>query len=152
MKPLLKILYKVYRFKIWLTRPLTIGVRVIMIRERSVLLVKHSYEPHWFIPGGGVKRGETMEQAARREAREEAGAQLGKLNLMGVYTNLQEYKSDHVTVFYCTDFTLAKESYDFEIEAVEFFDVDNLPEEISAGSARRVKEYLNGEIVIAGDW
>jgi 8-oxo-dGTP pyrophosphatase MutT (NUDIX family) len=151
MKLLLKIVYKIYMFKFWLLRPLTVGVRVILIRDRTVLLVRHSYEPYWFLPGGGVKRGETMEQAARREAREEAGARLGKLGLMGVYTNLQEYKSDHVTVFYCTDFTLTQTS-DFEIEAVAFFDVDELPEDISAGSGRRVKEYLRGETVVAGDW
>lgn len=56
-------------------RPI-LGVGVIIVREGRVLLVKRGREPSrglFSIPGGGVKIGETLAEAALREAREETG-------------------------------------------------------------------------------
>ena len=39
----------------------------------------------WCIPGGRLEAGETPAQAARRETREETGATLGPLHLLGYY-------------------------------------------------------------------
>jgi 8-oxo-dGTP pyrophosphatase MutT (NUDIX family) len=60
-------------------RPMLVGVRLILMDGEQVLLVKHSYESRWNLPGGTVKKGETLEAAVRREAAEELGAQLGEL-------------------------------------------------------------------------
>ena len=68
-------------------RPLTLGVRVLIVRGDEVLLIQHSYQPGWFIPGGLVERGEALEQAAQREAHEEVGAELG---LAGADRGLQQ--------------------------------------------------------------
>jgi ADP-ribose pyrophosphatase YjhB (NUDIX family) len=63
-----------------LFRPTTVGVVVLVRYQGQVLLVKHSYGPRrWTLPGGGVKRGESLEHAARREVREEVGISLGEL-------------------------------------------------------------------------
>lgn len=40
----------------------------------------------WCIPGGRLESGETPEQAARRETREEIGATLGPLHPLGHFT------------------------------------------------------------------
>ncbi|MBK7317245.1 MAG: hypothetical protein IPI86_06210 [Anaerolineales bacterium] len=42
-----------------------------------------------------------MDQAARREAFEETGAELGKVWLMGAYTSFKDWKTDHNLVFVC---------------------------------------------------
>lgn len=51
-------------------------VRVIVSRGDRILMVQHSDADgtFWILPGGGVKPGESLEQAAEREVREEAGA------------------------------------------------------------------------------
>lgn len=99
------------RFAHWLhvaywavTRPLTVGVRTMLISDGQVVLVRHTYQNAWYFPGGGAKRRETLERAARREASEEAGAELGELVLFGAYSSFSEHKSDHVVVFLCHDF------------------------------------------------
>ena len=48
----------------------------VVIRDNSVLLVERGREPHrgyWSLPGGIVETGETLEEAVRREVREETG-------------------------------------------------------------------------------
>lgn len=52
------------------------AVGAVVIREGKVLLVKRSNAPQkgkWAIPGGSVKLGETLQEAAEREAKEETG-------------------------------------------------------------------------------
>src|SRR5690606_8107006 len=51
-----------------LTRGMTLGVRgVAFDPEGRVLLVEHTYLEGWWLPGGGVDRGETAQQAVRSE-------------------------------------------------------------------------------------
>ena len=139
----LKTLHSIYMRLIGLVTPISIGVRIMLIRGDEVLLVKHSYEDKWFFPGGGVKRKETLDQAARREAFEEVGATVGTLELLGIYTNFYELRSDHIAVFTCKDFTL-EEKKDWEIEAVEFFPLNEPPKTIAKGIKHRIDDYLNG--------
>lgn len=143
MKTLPRLFYKINRLVWRITRPMTIGVRLILVKNQAVLLVKHTYQRHWYLPGGGVKKGEMIQEAARREADEEFGAKLGNLHLFGVYTNFYEYKNDHVVVLSCEDFTLTGKT-DREIERFDFFRFDDLPDGVSPGSLRRIREYVDG--------
>ncbi|HQX85944.1 MAG TPA: NUDIX domain-containing protein, partial [Aestuariivirga sp.] len=68
--------------------------------ENRVLLVRHSYGTGWLLPGGGVERGETLFESAKREIREEAGiiAQEEPV-LQGICLNDELFPGDHVAVF-----------------------------------------------------
>ncbi|MBN1584201.1 MAG: NUDIX domain-containing protein [Anaerolineae bacterium] len=151
MNQLARIVHRLFRLWWRLTKPITVGVRVLLIRDAEILLVKHTYQEAWYMPGGGVKRFETLEQAIRREAAEEVGAELDGLELFGVYSNFGEGKSDHVIVFLCTAFTLSGRS-DHEIACSGFFSVHDLPAGISTGTRRRIQEYLDGDAPCFGIW
>lgn len=152
MKLLPQLIYSLARLRWYLMRPMTVGVRVLLIQDGKILLVKHTYQREWYLPGGGVKKGETLEAAIRREVAEEIGAQLGDLRLLGVYSNFSEYKSDHIVVFLCEDFAFNEGRRSGEIEACAFFDIQDLPVDISPGSRRRVEEYLEGHLPRIGQW
>ena len=137
---MMRLVYLAYRIYCFFFRPLTLGVRVMMIQNDQVLLIRQTYINGWFMPGGGVKRGETLDQAARREAHEETGATLNNLSLVGAYTNLTEWKSDHNLLFLSTDFTISGE-HDFEIAEIRFFSLDALPADLLSGHRQRLEQY-----------
>jgi 8-oxo-dGTP pyrophosphatase MutT (NUDIX family) len=94
----------------------------------------------WFIPGGRIEKGETLEQAARREAREEVGAELKSISLLGVYSNFKEWKSDHNVLFFSDDFTLTGD-HDHEIAEARLFALNSLPEGLWPGHRQRLLQY-----------
>lgn len=53
-----------------------VGVGAVVVDEGRILLVQRSRDPGaglWAVPGGKVRRGETMREAVRREVAEETG-------------------------------------------------------------------------------
>ena len=61
----------------------------ILIQDGKLALLKRAIEPglgKWVFPGGFVDRGETLEQAAIREAKEEAGVDVSLKGLIGAYS------------------------------------------------------------------
>ena len=137
---LYKTAYQLNQLRRRLLRPLTLGVKIMLIRDNQVLLVRHTYQPGWFIPGGGVKRGETLAEAAQREAWEELGAKVNDLSFLGIYSNIKTYRNEHIAVFVCHTFNLA-DKQDYEIAESAFFPIDNPPQGIDRGSRQRLQEY-----------
>jgi ADP-ribose pyrophosphatase YjhB (NUDIX family) len=139
----LRIVYFLYRIYLFFFRPVKTGVRVMLLKDGQVLLVRQTYMPGWFMPGGGVKRGETLEAAARREVREETGIEMETIGLLGAYTNLKEWKTDHNIVFVSKDFRMSG-LHDREIAEVRLFPLDALPEDLWPGHRVRLEEVRRG--------
>jgi|GEM_PF-209690 len=129
---------RVYRFFV---RPVSVAVKIMFVRDGRILLVRHTYRPGLFLPGGSVKRGETIEQAARREAAEEVGARIERLALFGLYSGIRRIDNDHIAVFVAEGFELGRPK-GFEIEAAEFHDMKALPAETARPAAKRIAEYM----------
>jgi 8-oxo-dGTP diphosphatase len=65
-----------------------VGVGAIIIDDGRVLLIKRGHPPlagEWSIPGGVLEVGETLREAAIREAREETCMTVKPADLLGVY-------------------------------------------------------------------
>lgn len=129
--------------------PRTIGVRGVVIDDDGrVLLVRHSYgQSWWHLPGGGVKRRESLAEATLRELEEEVGVRVvggvDGLEQFATYSNLAEGKSDHVTVFLVRRWSREDPSAG-EIAESRFFSLDDLPDDVSPGTGRRLREVREG--------
>ncbi len=68
-----------------------VGVGAIIIERDRVVLVKRGHPPlagEWSIPGGVLEMGETLRQAAVREALEETGLAVEPGELLGVFDRI----------------------------------------------------------------
>lgn len=125
----------------------TLGVRALVVDNASrVLLVRHTYRPGWHFPGGGVERNEAIDAALARETFEEAGiVPTAPARLFGIYANFKAYPGDHVVLFiiehWRRDHVPAPNA---EIVEQGFFALDQLPQSLSPGTARRLEEVFGG--------
>lgn len=55
--------------------------------QGRILLQSRTDLPFWGLPGGVLEWGESLEQCARRELREESGLEAGELHLVGLYSS-----------------------------------------------------------------
>lgn len=140
-----KILYFFYKVFCFIFRPVRMGVRVVMLQDDKVWLIRHTYLSGWFMPGGGLKRNETLDEAARREAWEETGAELGDISLLGTFTSFIQWKTDHAVIFLCRDFKITGRS-DGEIAEMRAFPLDKLPEDTFSLHRKLLEALQHGEI------
>ncbi|MYZ46723.1 NUDIX domain-containing protein [Rhizobiales bacterium L72] len=126
---------------------MTLGVRAMLLKDGEVLLVRHTYLPGWYLPGGGVERGETCVAALEREIGEEAGAVLsGPAELFGLYRNPRVDRRDHVALYVCRQWeqALPLAVPNREIAACARFALDRLPDDATAATRARIAEVIAG--------
>lgn len=150
-----KIISLAYRIEVFLWRilkPKTFGVRALLIKEGNILLVKHTYQSFWYLPGGGLKNGETYDEALKRELKEELNAEISNLELFGVYNSSYEGKKDSIVIFLCKEFKLELNKKNGEISEIQYFRLTDLPHNISSGSLKRINEYRDNKYPSFGKW
>jgi ADP-ribose pyrophosphatase YjhB (NUDIX family) len=83
-------------------RPL-VGIGAIIIENARVLLIKRGQPPlmgEWSIPGGMLELGETVREAAIREAQEETGLTVEPGELLGVFDRVIRDEGNRVRYHY----------------------------------------------------
>jgi len=79
-------------------------VDVVIYMDEGFVFVKRLNEPFknfWALPGGIVEYGETVEEAAIREAKEETGLEVKLEKLVGVYSNpKRDPRGHYVSIAY----------------------------------------------------
>lgn len=57
-----------------------VAIRVLIVQNNKVLLVKEADDDWWALPGGGIDHGETIEASLVREVEEELGVPADKVS------------------------------------------------------------------------
>jgi len=68
------------------------AVGIVILDGDRVLLIQRANEPgrgQWSVPGGAIELGETIQEAARREAREECGLEVEVGDVLSLYDLIQ---------------------------------------------------------------
>lgn len=127
----------------------TQGVQIMIIHNHQIILVRHWYNPLWVMPGGGIKKYETPEQAAIREIKEELGLKDLQLEYrLGKYLNKTGGKNDivHCFVVLLDEKFIIKKRFNFEISDVMWSDYKNVPQGTSKATKQRIQEFIHQDI------
>ena len=127
-------------------RGLTLGVRAVVTDAQGhVLLIEHTYVPGWYLPGGGVERRETPEQALLRELVEEVGVEaLERPRLLSIHDNGRGFPGDHVLIYRVGAWRPVPATQRGEIRQARFFPLDALPQDITRATRQRLREVFEG--------
>lgn len=68
------------------------AVQIILIENDKILLVEATKQRKIDIPGGAIKKGETLEKALKREVWEETGLIVEPINLLGIVESCFYYE------------------------------------------------------------
>lgn len=107
--------------------PKIVAGAVIPDAEGRILMARRAIEPRkgfWTLPAGYMEEGESVEQAARREAFEETRAKIETIDLLGVYS---VPRISQVQIFFRARLLEPGVAAGPESEEVAFFALDDIP-------------------------
>lgn len=116
-----------------------VGVYAVIFDQERVLLAHRRDIDWWNLPGGGMEPDETVEEAMRREVREETGLDVVVERLIGVYSKPQ--KQEVVLTFRC-GVVGGLLSATEESRECRFFSPDALPPNTLPKHRQRVEDAL----------
>jgi len=120
------------------------AVTIAIIEKDSILLIQREDFRVWGLPGGDVDPGESLVQAAIREAREETGLTVELTRLVGMYSLVG---NDHtlITAVFAARPASGQLSPDpHEISDIGWFRADALPEALMWWHRRRIEHAFAG--------
>ena len=106
--------------------PKPVAAAIPVTADDKIVLLRRGFEPGkglWTFPGGFVDLGETVEAAARREAREEIEAEIELKGLVGVYS----HEEDRIVLIVYAATTLEAPQTTPEALEVQAFSPDEIP-------------------------
>jgi ADP-ribose pyrophosphatase YjhB (NUDIX family) len=108
-------------------RPI-LAVDIIIEKDGKIVLIKRKNFPKgWAIPGGFVRYGESVEDAAIREAKEETNLKISSLKLIGVYSNPKRDPRFHVVSIAFSAKGKGKIKAGSDAEEIRLFSISKVP-------------------------
>ena len=120
-----------------------LAVDCIILIDGRVLLIHRRNPPHgWALPGGFVEYGETVEDAVRREMKEETGLELQDLRQFRVYSDPARDARGHVVSVVFTARGVGKPEAGDDADRYRLIDLNDVPEsEIAFDHPRILREF-----------
>ena len=126
---------------------------IITKPPNMILLIKRLTRPfsgYWALPGGRLDPGETVEQTAIREAKEETGLdvviveKIGEYREKGVQDNIEYDYSPACFLMKVVGGEIRKQKN--EIETLRFFSLNNIPKKLAFEHSQMINDYIKYSI------
>lgn len=128
---------------------------LLLNRQGDLLLQRRADDALWGIPGGSLEIGESTEEAARREVREETGLVVGEMTLFGVFSGremLHTYPNGDEAAIVAVVYQAHVNGSDVPVNGSEslelrFFSPDELPlAELSTPNRPIIRRFLQVQV------
>lgn len=139
-------LYKILPVKIrflisyLLSDKFIIGLVAFVIHNKKILLIKHTYQYAWALPGGWLKKGESIEDCIPREMDEELNLKVKFEKVFNVFSVIKKPVIDIVVVCKALSGHVIPDKD--EVEDAKFFDLIDLPDNILTAHRKYLNMYL----------
>lgn len=116
---------------------------IIELKDKGIVLIRRKNPPHgWAIPGGFVDYGESLEDAAVREAREETSLNVELIRQFHTYSDPKRDKRFHtISTVYIAEAKGEPKAADDAAE-IGIFNKDNLPKPIVFDHKEILRDYF----------
>jgi 8-oxo-dGTP diphosphatase len=116
------------------------GNEILLIKRRNI-----PFKNSWALPGGYLEYNEKTEDAVIREIFEETGLVTEIINLIGVYSDPKRDPRGHtVSIIYELRIIKGKLESGDDASDVNFFNLNNLPDNLSFDHKKIIKDYIRG--------
>lgn len=81
-----------------------VSVEAVIVMDEALLFLKRNNHPakdEWWFPGGRIRCGESLEEALRREVKEETGLEISSYKLVNVYSRVFPERHDVAIAYLC---------------------------------------------------
>ncbi|MGD1061263.1 MAG: NUDIX hydrolase [Methanomassiliicoccales archaeon] len=127
----------------------------VIVIDGKIVLVKRRrppFEGKLALPGGFVEYGETVEEAVRREVKEETGLSTRIIRLLGVYSDPARDPRGHtVSIAFVLKAASRKLRSGSDAASVELVDLAAVPE-LAFDHSSMVRDYRKSEAVLGAVW
>lgn len=121
---------------------------ILYNEEKGLLLEKRTDTGEWCTPGGAIELGESLEDALKREIKEETNLDIANPKLFDIKANVHMVYPNKDEVYY-TDVVYEINEFfgdlksDIESTELKFFDLDNLPKNIMPTQIGYIERFVS---------
>lgn len=129
---------------------LTAGVGIFVFnKNKQVLMQLRTDYNQWGFPGGAMELGESFEETAMRELKEETNLDIIDLKMVKILSGKETYREypngdklyDITAIFVVTNYSGKLKVNDKESKKLDWFSIDKLPENVTSYTRKCLEKY-----------
>ncbi len=129
---------------------LTAGVGILVFnKDNKILMQLRTDYNQWGFPGGSMELGESFEETAKRELKEETNLEIDELKLIKILSGKDTYREypngdklyDITAIFVIKKYHGELKINDNESKKLDWFDINNLPQNMTSHTKNYIQKF-----------